>query len=249
MFTGKFVVENLKQYVTASSICVIAEGERDHEFEASEIPLCAAYYQYNPYTNSRNVQMKLRLFYPTNAQRFLYLHANNSIKPARTFIASGFIRCVTSEFTIVEVTDIDFVTTINTAQNVQSGSSSVASGHCSDIDLIAEDVDVESIASRAPKRPRILTSRSSKKDTNSSPTVQNRKGKGKLSDLALNCLEPVVMDNVQDRRVHIENASNDDDLEFLGEQEFEKEQEVEKKQEKKKETKSTSNKRSSKKKN
>ncbi|RIB01829.1 hypothetical protein C2G38_2229568 [Gigaspora rosea] len=39
MFAGKFIVENLEQYVTVSSICVIATGDPEQVFEANEIPL------------------------------------------------------------------------------------------------------------------------------------------------------------------------------------------------------------------
>lgn len=56
----------------------------------------------------------------------------------------------------------------------------------------------------------------------SAETAQNRKGKKTLSNLALDLLEPIVEDNVQDRRVRIEDApEDDDDLEFLDEQEVE----------------------------
>ncbi|CAG8770514.1 19434_t:CDS:1, partial [Racocetra fulgida] len=182
------------------------------------------------------------LFYPTNAPRYSYLRANNSIKIGRTFIASGFIRRVTSDFTIVELTDLDFMSTnVNAIQNVQTSTSSLASDHRSDIDLIAEDVD--STTSRAPKRPHILAPRSSKQGASSSPiinesaasssssvtpintipeTVQIQKGKKKLSDLALNCLEQPTMDDTRDEDVYAEDVSvDDDDLELLCQQDVE----------------------------
>ncbi|CAG8791182.1 16225_t:CDS:1, partial [Racocetra fulgida] len=37
------------------------------------------------------------------------MHSNNSIKPGRTFLISGFIRRITSESISVEATDIDFM--------------------------------------------------------------------------------------------------------------------------------------------
>ncbi|CAG8716320.1 16009_t:CDS:1, partial [Cetraspora pellucida] len=164
MFAGKFIVENLEQYFTVFYPCVIAPTDPDHEFQAEEIPLSVPHcmfptlvirepkecgdsmyfdsicYQYNSITNSRNVQMKLRIFYPTDAPHFSYLHVNNSVKTGRTFIVSGFIRCITSDFTIVELTDFDFISTnVNAVQNVQVSTSSVTSSHRSDIDLIAKD--------------------------------------------------------------------------------------------------------------
>ncbi|CAG8511068.1 16983_t:CDS:2 [Cetraspora pellucida] len=97
---------------------------------------------------------------------------------------------------------------------------------------------------KAPKRPRIITSRFSNRSASSSSvinnsstpfltsitttninpkTVQIQKGKNKLSSLALNCLESIVEDDVQDERVCPEDAS-DDDLEYLREQDVEENQ-------------------------
>lgn len=45
--------------------------------------------------------------------------------------------------------------------------------------------------------------------------VQNQKGKGKLSDLALNYLEPVAMDNTQDKRTRVEDAPEDEDEDLI----------------------------------
>ncbi|CAG8633327.1 7408_t:CDS:1, partial [Scutellospora calospora] len=249
MFAGKFIVKNLEQYISVSYACVIASSDPDQEFQANEIPLSiphcmlsvlvnhepkecgestyfnASCYQYNSSTNSRNVHMKLRIFFPTNAPRYSYLRANNSIKIGKTFIVSGFVRRITADFTIIELTDLDFVTTnINTIQNVQGSTSS-----------------------RTPKRPRVIASRSSKQSTSSTPvvnepiplptsitpintnleTVQVQKGKKKLSDLALNCLELIVTDNAQDENIYVEDASEEnDDLELLYEQELLCEQEL-----------------------
>ncbi|CAG8801544.1 23584_t:CDS:1, partial [Racocetra persica] len=137
------------------------------------------------------------------------------------------------------LTDLDFMSTnVNVIQNVQTSTSSLTSDHRSDIDLIAEDVD--STTSRAPKRPHILASRSSKQGASSSPiinesaapssssvtpvntiseTVQIQKGKKKLSDFALNCLEQPTMDDAHDENVYAEDVSvDDDDLELLCQQ-------------------------------
>ncbi|CAG8474544.1 17968_t:CDS:2, partial [Cetraspora pellucida] len=136
----------------------------------------------------------------------------------------------------VELTDFDFISTnVNVVQNVQGGISSVASDNRSDIDLIAEDV--ESTTSLALKRSRVTTLRSSKEGIGSptvinesatsfptsvasvnttSETVQVQKGKKKLSDLALSCLEPIVTDDARDEDVYAEDVSGDnDDLEIL----------------------------------
>ncbi|CAG8460550.1 10346_t:CDS:1 [Cetraspora pellucida] len=267
MFAGKFVVENLEQHIAVSCACVIVSNDPDHEFQAEEIPLSiphsmflvlvtrepkehgeSTYFDagcclYNPCMNSKNVHMKLRIFYPTNTSRYSYLRANNSIKTGRTFVVSGFIRRMTSDFTIVELTDLDFVSN-SVIKNVQTSFSSVASDNRSDIDLITEDIELTT--SRAPKRPRILASRSSKQGASSSPiidesaasfsssaapintipkTVQNQKDKKKLSDLALNCLEQPVMNDTHDDDVYAEDVSEgDDDLELLREQDLEVQQ-------------------------
>ncbi|RIB06907.1 hypothetical protein C2G38_2115022, partial [Gigaspora rosea] len=196
MFAGKFIVENLEQYITVSSACVIVAGDPEQVFEANEIPLStphcmipiqvirdpkelgdSTYFdamccQYNSITSSKNVHMKLRLFYPTNSPRFTYLRANNSIKMTRSFIVSGFIRRVTSEFTIIEVTDVDFMpTNVGSVQNTQESSSSSSSNNRSVIDLIADDVDFAATTSRTSKRPRGMTSKSSKQGTNPPPII------------------------------------------------------------------------------
>ncbi|CAG8823261.1 18070_t:CDS:1, partial [Gigaspora rosea] len=85
---------------------------------------------------------------------------------------------------------------------------------------------------RTSKRPCRITSRYSNQSTNLPPVnvepailiptlitpvnlnpgmVQNQKGKGKLSDLALNYLEPAAIDNTQDRRTRVEDAPDDED--------------------------------------
>lgn len=166
MFAGKFVVENSEQCITVSCASVIAIGDPTQEFEPTEIPLSvphclftvlvsrdpkecgdstyfdAGCYQYNSHTNSKNVYMKIRAFFSTNTPRFSYLRINNSIKIGKTFVISGFIRRITSDFTMFEVTDIDFMTTsANTIQNVQV-STSLSDTNChSDIDIMAEDTE------------------------------------------------------------------------------------------------------------
>ncbi|CAG8691052.1 14029_t:CDS:2, partial [Cetraspora pellucida] len=68
---------------------------------------------------------------------------------------------ITSEFTIIKLTDFDFISTnVNVVQNMQGGISSVASDNCSDIDLIIEDV--ESTTSLALKKLCVTMFRSSK---------------------------------------------------------------------------------------
>ncbi|CAG8790521.1 22911_t:CDS:1, partial [Gigaspora rosea] len=190
----------------------------------------AGCYQYNSHTNSKNVHIKLRIFYPTNALRFSYLRANSSIQMGRSFVVSGFVSRITSDFVIFEVTDVDFMTSnVNVVQDVQPSITSTVSEHHSDIDLIAEDTD--SNIPQAVKRPRRLTSRPLKQssslstinDESAAPsqdpgsstnigtdTVRIQKNKNKLSDLALNLLEPLTMDSAQDHRVRVEDAPEDD---------------------------------------
>ncbi|CAG8834068.1 5611_t:CDS:2 [Gigaspora margarita] len=99
-------------------------------------------YQYNSHTNSKNVYMKLRIFYPTNVAWFSYLGTNSSIKIGRLFIVSGFVSYINSDFVIFEVTYVDFITSnINIALNVQPSITLNDSEHRSDIDMIAENTD------------------------------------------------------------------------------------------------------------
>ncbi|CAG8826631.1 688_t:CDS:2, partial [Dentiscutata erythropus] len=91
--------------------------------------------QYNSVTNSKNVLMKLKVFYPP------------------VLLDSPFC-----------LTDIDFISTnVSSVQYVQESTSSNTSNNHSFIDLIAEDVD--STISQQSKRPRIIMSRSSKQST------------------------------------------------------------------------------------
>ncbi|CAG8461889.1 21802_t:CDS:2 [Dentiscutata erythropus] len=235
MFGGKFMVENLEQYVTVSYANVIAAGEPNQEFVANKIPISvlhcmfivlvsheprecgdstyfkAGCYQYNAHTTSRSVYMKMRIFFPTNAPRFSYIRANNSIKPNRTFIISGFVRRITSDFTILEVMDIDFMpTNLNTVQNVQPSTSANVSEHRSDIDTIAEDID--SNISQAPKRPRGFASRTLNQNASSSTTINE------------SVVQPQNSISSANFSAKVEDAPEDDELEFISEQIVEEEQ-------------------------
>ncbi|CAG8647845.1 17305_t:CDS:1, partial [Racocetra fulgida] len=71
-----------------------------------------------------------------------------------------------------ELTNLDFIfTNTNTIQNAQVRTSSTSSDNRLNIDLIAEDV--ESTTLRALKRPRVITSSSSKQGTSSSSVTNN----------------------------------------------------------------------------
>ncbi|RIB23960.1 hypothetical protein C2G38_2169880 [Gigaspora rosea] len=237
MFAGKFVIKNLEQHVTVSCANVIAVGDSNHEFEANKIPISvphcmfhvivsrelkecrestyfeAGCYQYNSHTNSKNVHMKLRIFYPTNAPWFSYLRANSSIRTGRSFIVSGFISRITSDFVIFEVTDVDFMTSnVNVVQDAQPSITSTVSERRSDIDMIAEDTN--SNIPRAVKRPCRLTSRPLKQSSGLS-TINDESAAlsqdpGSSTNIALN-LEPLTVDSAQDSRVRVEVALEDDD--------------------------------------
>ncbi|CAG8574244.1 2383_t:CDS:1, partial [Scutellospora calospora] len=228
MFAGKFVVENLEQYVIASSVSVITVSGPNQEFGADEILLSAPHciflilvkrdsqsirdstyfdadcFQYNSFTNSKRVHMKLRILYPTNAPRFTYIHANNSIKSGRTFLVSGFVRRISPEVIAMEATDIDFMYASNAVvnHNVQEISSTTTSSHRSVFDEIIDEI--ESTISQAPKKSVVLAKvsrntastpnfnkpimSSSSLSSASTETTQLRKGKKRLANLALDCL-------------------------------------------------------------
>ncbi|CAG8784836.1 10261_t:CDS:1, partial [Cetraspora pellucida] len=81
MFAGKFVVENLEQYIIVSNVSVIAPNENDQELVTEEVPLSVPHcmflvlvkrdpqmirdatyfdaecFQYNSFTNSKRVLM------------------------------------------------------------------------------------------------------------------------------------------------------------------------------------------------
>ncbi|RIA99904.1 hypothetical protein C2G38_2236693 [Gigaspora rosea] len=95
------------------------------------------------------------------------------------------MRCVTSDFTVIEVTDVDFMTNnINTVQSMQIGSSSGASDNRSDIDLIVEDVDFIEPATLIPTP---------------------------ITPVNLNPGMSAAIDNTQDRRTRVEDAPDDED--------------------------------------
>ncbi|CAG8647135.1 380_t:CDS:2 [Cetraspora pellucida] len=243
MFMDKFIVENLEQYISVSYACVVVANDPDREFEANEIPLStphcmfpalvsckpkdcrestyfdARYYQYNSNMNSRNVHMKLRIFYPTNALRFSYLHVNHSIKIGRMFIVSGFVKRITSDFIIVKLTDLDFISTnANTIQDVQVSTSSIASDNQSDIDLITEDVN--STTSQVLKRSHVIMSRSSKQSTSSSSVTSNSTTPFPTSITPIN----INSETFQIQKEKINYVLKDDVLEYLHEQNVEEEQ-------------------------
>ncbi|CAG8735348.1 2514_t:CDS:2, partial [Gigaspora rosea] len=125
------------------------------------------------------------------------------------FIISVFFRCVTSDFTVIEVTDVDFMTNnINTVQSMQIGSSSVASDNRSDIDLIVEDVDFST--PQTSKRPRRITSRYSNQSPNLLPVNVEP------ATLILTPITPVnlnhgMVQNQKDKRTRVEDAPDDED--------------------------------------
>lgn len=207
LFSGKFINENSELYITVTHVTVIAAGDPQQEFKVEEIPLSIPHcmfavtvkrepknvrettyfgtecYQYNSITNSRNVLMKMNIIFPTHAPRFNYFHTG--IKVGRTLLVSSFFKCIKNEIIYIDVTDIDYINTFNTNYNKQEGSST-NSNISSDIDLIAEEI--ESTASRTPKRQRNPTPKSPTQDedlsfitkedpTSSTKHPQNRKGK------------------------------------------------------------------------
>ncbi|CAG8630807.1 17312_t:CDS:2, partial [Cetraspora pellucida] len=124
---------------------------------------------------------------------------------------------ITPDFTIVELTNLNFISTnANTIQNVQVSASSVALDNRPDIDLIAEDVD--STTSQVPKRSHIIMSRSSKQSTSSFSVTSNSTTPFPTS------ITPININPGTDERVCPEDVSEDDDLEYLREQDVEEEQ-------------------------
>ncbi|RIB00662.1 hypothetical protein C2G38_2233508 [Gigaspora rosea] len=145
-------------YVTVSSICVIATGDPEQVFEANEIPLSTPHCMFPVQITREQKEIGESTYF--DAECYQYNSHTNSKK--------AHIRCVTSDFTVIEVTDVDFMTNnINTVQSMQIGSSSVASDNRSDIDLIVEDVDFST--PQTSKRPRRITSRYSNQSPNLLP--------------------------------------------------------------------------------
>ncbi|CAG8808115.1 43670_t:CDS:2, partial [Gigaspora margarita] len=158
IFTGKFIIKNLEQFIIASHITVIAAGDPGQEYEADKILL-----NHNSFTNTKCVIMKLRFLYPTHAPCFTYIYSNNSIKPGWTFLISGFIRYITSESIAVEATDIDFIyaSNDNIAHNMHDSPSMTVSGHCSDFDMIIDEIESQVLQiSQALKKDHKLTTSS-----------------------------------------------------------------------------------------
>ncbi|RIB28170.1 hypothetical protein C2G38_2060016 [Gigaspora rosea] len=165
-----FVVENSEQYITASNVTVVATREPNQEFNAANIPIsiphCMLFVLYNPFTNSKNVLMRIRVLYSANSKCFTYLRANNSIRTGRTFLISGFFRYVSSDMTMKEATDIDFFIFPNAKMTFELEdkifSSSSNSNNRLDIDLIIDEI--ESNTTLPLKKPRNLNSRTCNQD-------------------------------------------------------------------------------------
>ncbi|CAG8813746.1 25038_t:CDS:2, partial [Dentiscutata erythropus] len=171
MFTGKFVVENLDQYITVSYPYIIATGDSERAFAANEIPLSAPHCMFTIQVTRDPKELESSTYFDaTNSQYNSVTNSKNVLMKLRTYIVSGFIRRVTTDFTIIELTDIDFISTnVSSVQYVQESTSSNTSNNRSFIDLIAEDVD--STTSQQSKRTHIIMSRSSKQSTVPPPIV------------------------------------------------------------------------------
>ncbi|CAG8725583.1 14966_t:CDS:2, partial [Cetraspora pellucida] len=239
MLVGKFVVKNLEQYLIASNISIIAVSGLNREFESDEIPLSVPHcmflvlvkrdpqpirdstffdvecFQYNSFTNSKRVLMKLRILYSTNVPRFAYIHAKNSIKPGRTFLVSGFVRHINPEAIAIEATDIDFMYAFN----------AVVNHNVQEIPSMTISIDeIESTISQTPKKNNILatnshstTSAPSAYASSSTEATKLQKGKKKLSDLALDCLGLNIVDE-QENKSEDDNNMADDEVIDLEEQ-------------------------------
>ncbi|CAG8498027.1 16251_t:CDS:2 [Cetraspora pellucida] len=208
MFAGKFLVENLEQYIIVSNVSVIAPNKNDQKLVTEEVPL-----SYNSFTNSKRVLMKLRILYPTNAPRFTYIHANNSIKSGRTFLMSGFVRHVNPEAIAIEATDIDFMYANNAiiSYNRHDVSSMTISSQRSAFNDIVDEI--ESTISQVSKK----TSTRNLKRLDMPPlSLTSTSGKKKISDLALDCLGLNVVDE-QESKGNDDSKAPDDEVEDLEE--------------------------------
>ncbi|CAG8804090.1 33971_t:CDS:2 [Gigaspora margarita] len=184
MFTGKFIIENLEQFIIAFHITVIATNDPDQEYEADEISLNVPIY--NSFTNTKQVIIKLRILYSTHAPHSTYICSKNSIKP-------------------VEATDIDFIyaPNVNVVHNMHESPLITVPGHHSDFDIIIDEIESQVLQTlQTPKKGRKLTTslhslhstifiynlnKSVTSNSDLSPagveTTQLLKGKKRLSDL------------------------------------------------------------------
>ncbi|CAG8473391.1 21761_t:CDS:1, partial [Dentiscutata erythropus] len=152
-----------------SNVSVVATRDPNQEFNSVDIPISISQYmlpvlvksesqnlreityfdteysQYNTFTSFKNILMKIRVLYPTNSKWFTYLHTNNSIKPGRTFLISGFFRYISSDMTIMKTTDIDFFIISNAMMTIELENkiflSSSNSNNRLDIDLIIDKIE------------------------------------------------------------------------------------------------------------
>ncbi|CAG8725915.1 7129_t:CDS:2 [Gigaspora margarita] len=157
MFTNKFIIENLKQYITVSYTCVIATSNSQQVFKTSKILFSTSHCIFH----------------------VLITHEQKEIGESTYFDAEPY--------------------RITTKSSTQATS------------LLPATV-VPTMIILTPITPINL----------SSGLVQNQKDKDKLSNLALNCLESITVDDTQDKRTHVEDAQEDEDnnLKFLLEQEI-----------------------------
>ncbi|CAG8816451.1 27671_t:CDS:2 [Gigaspora margarita] len=123
------------------------------EFETTEIPLSVPHCLFTVLVSHDPKEYSNSTYFDTGYYQY-NSHTNSK---------NGII----SNFTMLEITNIDFMTTsANTIQNMQGSTSLSNTNHCADIDIMAEDT--EFTASQSLKRSHRVTTRSSKQYTGSS---------------------------------------------------------------------------------
>lgn len=171
--SGKYVLENLEQYITVSYASVINNENPNREFDVSDVPKCIPYcmisvtanqskkvedyihfevesIEYNSVTSSSSVRMQMTVLYLSQAIRFQkYLVTSGSnIKLENTYFVLGLFKFSKSGQVIIKATDIDYLRTSALNHNTFENSSSVNSKHRSIIDIVADNI--ESVSAQTP---------------------------------------------------------------------------------------------------
>ncbi|CAG8594232.1 28905_t:CDS:1 [Racocetra persica] len=165
-FSEKYIIENSEQCFTVSYASILGTN---HESNITNIPNISLYVprcmfsafvtraskkvadfihfrveclEYNSVTSTANVKIQMTAFYHSQSTRFKkYLDPLGSyIKLDHNYLISDLIKFSTSGKIMIEVTDIDYLKTLNTNNNMFESSTSTISNTKSIIDIISDDI-------------------------------------------------------------------------------------------------------------
>ncbi|CAG8725200.1 28354_t:CDS:1, partial [Dentiscutata erythropus] len=183
---------------------------------------------YNSFT-THEVRMEIIISYPARATRFEHLY--DRIKIGRSFVVAGFIKFENPNIITIEATDIDYLSSFNTNYDVAENPS-ITSTTRTEINQIADEFRSTN-AQLTKKRRKLMPTATSYSTslTSTTPSEQStfvnaeiatsRKGKKKVTDLALDSLglttdQPEEIEaNEEEQYENSELENNQDQLEII----------------------------------